>query len=99
MSSLLLDPLPVGMFPPAEEAMIVFARKSALMEPIDNVTYTNLLEHYSVEQAFEICFVVGLHQMVTRMHALFMTDVDEETIGRVGGSCPVRMPKPPDLEG
>ena len=39
MSSLMLDPLPEGMFAPDEEAIIVFARKSALMQPIDDGTY------------------------------------------------------------
>ena len=91
----MLDPLPEGMFAPDEEAIIVFARKSALMQPIDDGTYEQLRAHFTVEQAFEICFVVGLHQMVARMHALFLTDVDDETLERVGASCQVQLPAPP----
>ena len=63
MASFLLDPLPEGMFEPDEEALIVFARKSALMQPIDDDTYARMRAHFSVEQTMEFCFVVGLHQM------------------------------------
>ena len=95
MGSLMLDPLPADMFAADEESIIVFARKSALMQPIDDDTYERLRADFAVEQALEICFVVGLHQMVTRMHALFLTDVDDETLERVGASCQVRLPAPP----
>ena len=91
----MLDPLPVGMFPADEESLVVFARKSALMQPIDDDTYENLRANFTVEQSMELCFVVGLHQMVTRMHSLFLTDVDGETLERVGASCKVRLPAPP----
>ena len=95
MASFLLDPLPEGMFAPDEEALIIFARKSALMQPIDDDTYERLRAHFTVEQSMELCFVVGLHQMVTRMHSLFLTDVDEDTLESFGATCQVRLPTPP----
>lgn len=93
----MLDPLPPGLFAADEEAIIVFARKSALMQPIDDDTYEGLRAHFDVKQMMEICFIVGLDQMVSRMHAMFLTDVDEKTLAQVAGSCQVRLPEMPRL--
>lgn len=40
MAHLLDDPLREGLFPPDEAAIVILARKSTRMEPIDNGTWT-----------------------------------------------------------
>jgi alkylhydroperoxidase family enzyme len=98
MGHLMDYPLPAEMFTPDEEAIIVFARKSALMQPIDDETYAALKAEFTVEQMMEICFIVGLDQMVSRMHALFLTDVDGKTLDQLAGSCQVKLPEIPTAE-
>lgn len=100
MRHLLDDPLPDGVYDPAEAAIVRYARKATRLEPIDDATYGGLAEHFSTPQIIDICLTVGLSNMVNRFHATFHTDLDEATIARVeaedaqlGGSCPI--PRPP----
>lgn len=79
MSHLLDDPLPEGMFSPAEEAIIVFARASTWMQPITEEIWNKLNEHFDTKQIIEISFTVGLDQLVSRFHAAVHTDVDKST--------------------
>ena len=94
MDHLLDDPLPAGMFSPAEEAIIVFARTSTRMEPITDDIYRKLTEHFDTRQIMEISFTVGLDQLVSRFHATVRTDVDASTTDQLA-SCPVRLPAAP----
>ena len=79
MSHLLDDPLPEGMFSPAEEAIIVYARASTWMQPITEDIWARLTEHFDTKQIIEISFTVGLDQLVSRFHATVHTDVDDTT--------------------
>src|SRR5689334_6250653 len=100
MRHLLDDPLPDGVYEPAEAAIVRYARKSTRLEPIDDATYGGLARHFSTEQIMDICLTVGLSNMVNRFHATFLTDVDDETIAeveagdRLAGSCPIPRPLP-----
>ncbi|NMO92015.1 hypothetical protein [Actinomycetospora sp. TBRC 11914] len=95
MSHLLDDPLPEGMFAPAEEAIIVFARASTWMQPITDEMYKNLAEHFSTQQIMEISFTVGLDQMISRFHAAVRTDLDGVT-AEATNACAVRIPGMPE---
>ena len=95
MAHVMSDPFPEGLFPPDEAAIVVFARKSTLMQPIDNETWAALAEHFDVKQIMEISFTVGLNQLVSRFHAAVRTDVDGVTLDEVSNSCPVRLPPTP----
>jgi hypothetical protein len=95
MSHLLDDPLPEGMFSPAEEAIIVFARTSTWMQPITDEIYENLREHFDTKQIMEISFTVGLDQLISRFHATVRTDVDGVT-SEATDACAVRIPDAPD---
>jgi alkylhydroperoxidase family enzyme len=95
------DPLPDGVYQPAEAAIIRYAQKSTRLEPIDDVTYGALAAHFSVPQIIDITLTVGLSNMVNRFHATFRTDLDEATIEAVeagdaiAGVCAIPRPKPP----
>jgi hypothetical protein len=95
MSHLLDDPLPEGMFSPAEEAIIVFARTSTWMQPITDEIYENLREHFDTKQIMEISFTVGLDQLISRFHATVRTDVDGVT-SEATDACAVRIPDAPE---
>ena len=95
MAHVLSDPLPEGLFPPDEAAIVVFARKSTLMQPIDNDTWRALTDHFTTKQIMEISFTIGLDQLVSRFHAAVRTDVDEVTLDAVAATCPVRLPEAP----
>ena len=94
MDNLLSDPLPEGMFSPAEEAIIVFARTSTWMQPITDEIYKNLQEHFNEQQIVEISWTVGLDQLVSRFHATVQTDLDASTTDQLT-SCPVTLPPAP----
>jgi alkylhydroperoxidase family enzyme len=95
MSHLLDDPLPEGLFPPDEAAIVVLARKSTRMEPIDDATWAALREHFDTKQIMEIIFTIGLDQMVSRFHAAVRTDVDDYTLDQLVDACPVHLPPRP----
>jgi alkylhydroperoxidase family enzyme len=89
------DPLPEGLFTPDQAAIVVFCRKSTLMQPIDDATWAALREHFTTRQVLEITFTCGLNQMISRFHAAVRTDVDAETLDQLDSSCPVRLPDLP----
>lgn len=95
MGQVLSDPLPDGLFPDDEAAIVVFARKSTRMEPIDNATWNALTTHFTTKQIMEIIFTIGFNQMISRFHAAVRTDVDGATLDAVSESCPVRLPPAP----
>jgi alkylhydroperoxidase family enzyme len=95
LAAVLADPLPEGLYTPAEAAIVVFARKSTKMEPIDDETWSALAEHFDNRQIIDIVFTVGLNQMISRLHAAVRTDVDELITESIGTSCPVRLPPMP----
>ena len=95
------DPLPEGVYDPAQAAIVRYAQKSTRLEPIDDATYGALAAHFSVPQIMDITLTVGLSNMVNRFHATFRTDVDEATLEAVeagdaiAGVCAIPLPKPP----
>ena len=95
MAHVLDEPLPEGLFTPSQAAIVVFCRKSTLMQPIDDATWAALREHFDPRQIMEIIFTCGLNQMISRFHAAVRTDVDAETMDELATSCPVRLPVPP----
>jgi alkylhydroperoxidase family enzyme len=95
------DPLPDGLYSPAQAAIVRYAQKSTRLERIDDETYGALAQHFTPEQIVDICLTVGLSNMVNRFHATFQTDLDAETTAEaergdaIFGSCPIRRPPPP----
>ena len=101
MRHLVDDPLPEGVYDAAQAAIVRYAQKSTRLEPIDDVTYAALAEHFSTQQIMDICLTVGLSNMVNRFHATFRTDLDAVTLEEVeagdaiAGSCPIPRPQAP----
>lgn len=101
MRHLTADPLPDGVYAPAEAAIVRYAQKSTRLEPIDDELYSELAQHFSNAQLIDLCLTVGLSNMINRFHATFRTDVDDATTSEaeagdaVHGACPIPRPKTP----
>ncbi len=93
------DPLPDGVYEPDEAAIVRYAQASSRLEPITDELYASLLEHFTEKQIIELCFTVGMSNMINRFHATFHTDVDDDTEAMLGAVCPVRLPAPPGGSG
>ena len=89
------DPLPDGVYTAAEAAIVRYSQRSTRLDPIDDATYNALAEHYDTQQLIEICFTVGLSNVVNRFHATFLTDLDDWVPEALGPSCPVAYPEVP----
>ncbi len=89
------DPLPEGVYEPSEAAIVRYAQRSTRLDVIDDAAYGALAEHFSPTQIIEICFTVGLSNMINRFHATFLTDLDPETQEALAPSCPLAFPAPP----
>jgi alkylhydroperoxidase family enzyme len=83
--------LPEGVYEPDEAAIVDYARRSTLMQPIDNDLYGRLEAHFTTSQIMEICFTVGMSNVINRFHATFLTEVDPETNEAVAPTCPLPM--------
>jgi len=88
-------PLPDGVYTEAEAAIVRYSQRSTRLQPIDDATYNALAEHYDTTQLIEICFTVGLSNVVNRFHATFLTDLDPWTHAALGESCPLPYPEVP----
>jgi alkylhydroperoxidase family enzyme len=95
MAHLADEVLPPELFAPREAAIIRYARTLARMQAIDDELYAELECHFDTQQIIELCFVVGTAGLVNRFHATFHTDLDGDTIERLGASCPVPLPDIP----
>lgn len=91
------DPLPEGVYEPDEAAVVEYAQRSTRMEPITDELYGRLQEHLDQRQLMELCFTVGLSNLINRFHATFLTDVDAATEQVLAPSCP--MPMADELRG
>jgi alkylhydroperoxidase family enzyme len=93
LAHLLDDPLPRDVYDDAERVAIVYARRSTRMETIDDELYAELERCYPTEQVIELCFTVGLSNVVNRFHATFHTDLDPETADVFRDGSPVPLPR------
>lgn len=89
------DPTPPGVYGDDERAVVDYARASTRLEPIDDALYARLSAHFGSRQLIEVCFVVGLANLVNRFHATFLTDLDEATLRAAGQDCPLPFPQRP----
>ena len=89
------DPLPADVYDDDEAAIVRYAQKSTRMDVIDDDTYGALRRHFSEQQIIEICFTIGLSNMINRFHATFLTELDPTTQEAVATSCPLAFPTVP----
>lgn len=93
------DPPPAGLYASDEAAIVRYARASTRLEPITDELYATLRAHFTEQQIIEICFTVGMSNMINRFHATFHTDVDADTAELLGTVCPIPLPPDPGASG
>jgi alkylhydroperoxidase family enzyme len=91
------DPLPEGVYDAAGAAIVRYAQRSTRLDPIDDTTYGALRAHFSDQQLIEICFTVGLSNLINRFHATFLTDLDPATGEVLAHACPLPFPDLDDV--
>ncbi|HLG69286.1 MAG TPA: hypothetical protein VK009_02550 [Chloroflexota bacterium] len=95
------DPLPEDVYTEVEAAVIRYAQKSTRMQHIDDGTYSALAKHFSIQEMIDISFVVGLANMVNRINATFLPELDDYIVAankdadRAPGACPMHYPPVP----
>ena len=89
-------PLPPDVYDGTERAIVEYARCSTRMEPITDDLFVRLRDDLSVEQVMELCFTVGVANVINRFHATFLTDVDAATLEELGADPPLPLPSGPD---
>ena len=89
------DPLPAGVYADDEAAIVRYAQRSTRMDVIDDEIYGALRRHFDEQQIIEICFTVGLSNLINRFHATFLTDLDPATQKALAPSCPLAFPDVP----
>ena len=89
-------PLPPDVYDEAERAIVEYARRSTRMDPITDDLFARLRDHLSVEQVMELCFTVGVANVINRFHATFLTDLDTATLEELGEDPPLPLPPRPD---
>jgi alkylhydroperoxidase family enzyme len=89
------EPLPPRVYDDAAREIVEYARRSTRMEPIDDSLFTRLRRHFSSEQVMELCFTVGVANVINRFHATFLTDLDAETVEEMGNAPPLPLPPHP----
>lgn len=85
------DPLPAGIYADDERAVVEYAQRSSRLDPITDELFTRLQAHFTTRQIMDLCFTVGLSNLINRFHATFLTDVDPETGAVLGPACPMPM--------
>ena len=90
------DPLPEGVYAEDELAVVEYAQRSTRLEPITDDLFGRLSAHFTPQQIIELCFTIGLSNVINRFHATFLTDVDPETGEVLGPTCP--RPMAPQLD-
>ena len=86
------DPLPDGVLDPLERAIVTYARRSSAMERIDDALYAELVDGLGERGVMDLCFTVGLSNLINRFHATFLTDVDPAPGEAIRPSCPLVPP-------
>jgi len=90
------DPLPDDVYADDEAAIVRYAQASHRREPVPDDVYDDLRRHFTEEEIIDLCFVIGLSNLVNIFHATFLTDLDDRTAQAVEASCPLPVPPQPD---
>lgn len=85
------EPDSVDSFDETDKLVLRFAETSVRDIRIPEALYEKLAARFSNDELYELALTVGLSSLVNRMHAMFRTDLDDDTRNQVGAapSCPI----------
>ena len=79
------------LFDPTDRLVIRYSEVLTRENRVTDALYAELAARFSREELVELCFAIGLSALVNRVHATFLTDLDESTHAEVGAApfCPI----------
>ncbi len=79
------------LFTEKEKLVMRYAETLTKSCKVSDEIFKQLEANFSRDEIVELCFVVGLSNLVNRVHATFQTDVDAGTRASVGDAafCPI----------
>ncbi len=78
-------------FDETDRLVLEYAEVLTRTNRVSDQLYQRLAARFSKDELVELCFTVGLSNLVNRVHATFSTDVDAQTRASVGDAafCPI----------
>lgn len=95
LASLASQELTEPPFTPVEQLVVRYARRLTRLEPIDDELYAGLQQAFTLQEIMELCFTIGISNVVNRFHATFHTPLDERTRAALGDASPLPLPDQP----
>jgi alkylhydroperoxidase family enzyme len=89
------DESPQAVFTEVEQVVVDYARRLTRLEPIDDRLFGDLRRHFTVQQVMELCFTIGVANIVNRFHATFHTPLDARTREALADGSPLPLPPRP----
>jgi alkylhydroperoxidase family enzyme len=79
------------LFDETDRLVLRYASMLTLENRVPDDLYNALATRFSKDELVELCFTVGLSNLVNRVHATFLTDLDGSTKTTVGdvAFCPI----------
>ena len=86
------DPNSCASFDATDRLVLRYAEELTRYNRVDDELYAALEATFERQALIELCMAVGLSSLVNRMHATFLTDLDERTDTAVGdlAVCAIR---------
>ena len=78
------DPEGCASFDATDRLVLRYTEELTRHNRVDDELYAALAERFAREELIELCMAVGLSALVNRVHATFLTDVDDSTDEKVG---------------
>jgi alkylhydroperoxidase family enzyme len=95
LAGLAADELADPPFSPLEQLVVRYARRLTRLEPIDDELYAELRRSFTLQEIMELCFTIGISNVVNRFHATFHTPLDARTRAALRDGSPLPLPEEP----
>ena len=89
------DDAPQPVYSEVEQVVVEYSRRLTRMDAIDDALYQELQRHFTLQQIMELCFTIGVSNIVNRFHATFHTPLDRRTQDALAGGSPLALPPQP----
>ena len=87
------DPEACASFDAKDRLVLRYSEELTRHNRVDDALYAELEAAFDRQQLVELCMAVGVSALVNRVHATFMTDVDERTDAAVGHLAVCAIPR------
>ena len=82
------------LFDQTDKLVLRFTDQLSRENRVDDDLFGELSARFSQPELLKLTFTIGMAGIVNRVHATFLTDVDEATLGSVGDTVFCPLPEP-----